>query len=252
MVRAWLAVLALIGCNGDRMTDGDSGGPPVPTVDTGDDSQYFPADSIYVSAELPFDGTRQVTADVQGNSAPPLVLITLATSEWDSTGGDVENYCVIGIPLLQAVPRDVGNDSRLWFGVSWVPSLDPVLSTCDTPGFELNPRRWGSDPVFQFTEGVDYFVAVGEMTPYVAQSVKAQAPELDLIGGAIGLPSFFVIDGVEGVVNHVYTFAFEMDEAGRLEVDNGAFVEIPSKSFQADPRQSAYYSLTSLYYWQVP
>lgn len=252
MGRAMLAVLALIGCNGNQPTD-ETVVPPAPPVDTGTEDGFFPANCIYLNAELAFDGVRPVVADVQGNATPPLVLITLATEDWDNSPNDVENYCVIGIPLTQATDRNVSADPRLWFGVDWAPSLDPVLTTCNTPGYELNPRRWGVDPVAQLTNGVGYFVAVGAMTPYVAEAVKSQAPDLDLIGGSIGLPDFFAVeDGSAGRVDHVYTFAFEMDEAGRLPVENGALIEIPSGELAADPFRPAFYSMTSLFFWKVP
>lgn len=241
---------ACSGSDGNDLTDADSGGP---TVDTFDASGYFDASRIYVNAELPYDGRRQVVADIEGNATPPVIFITLASTEWDGTGADVENYCLIGIPLTQAIPRDVSDDARLWFGVTWQEALDPVLSTCNTPGYELNPRRWGSDPVGQLTQEVDYFVAVGAMTPYVADAVTKQAPELDLIGGSIGLPDFFQVSGENpGRVDHVYTFAFEMDATGRLVVDNGSLVEVPSSEAQNNPDQPVYYSLTSLFFWQVP
>ncbi len=260
-IRAGLG-LVVLGCTGGDPRNVRAPLDLAPNEDTfPEEDPYFPARQIFFSAELGYDGVGVVAADVDGNANPSAVMITLATRDWDGTGSDLENYCVIALPLENAVPRDVSKvgeelDLRsareLWFGFTWDPLADPLLTTCNTPGYELDPALWGGDAVSRLTSGVEHFVAIGQQTRTVQDFLKANAPDLDLVGGALGLPPGFMVNGREPLrIDDAYAFAYRMDQDENVLVEEGGLAQIPSAELADDPFQPAFYSVSSLVFWEI-
>ena len=252
-----LAMLAVVACDGNGSSDsGDSGYEP-PPVDTSPEFPWFEASQIYLNAEIAYDGARPITADVDGNAIPPMIYFTLATDGWDGTSADVENYCLIGIPLVDPDERperlfEQSTYRSMYFAYGWNRDRDPVLSTCNTEGYEFDPEMWGNDPVGLFTNDVDHFIAIGPLTEETQRIIQQQAPDLDLVGGTIGVPGFFGNSGgAPGQINLVYAFAYATDSSGRLLVESGGLVERTGTDIAGDNQQPAFYSMSSLVYWQL-
>jgi hypothetical protein len=264
----WL-VLGLLGCGGDDAGDGTT--PPTETGDTDTETdtdtdtptdtepplpEYFEVADIFVEARFGVDvatGEVGVVERLNGTFEYPMIEVFLADAEWSGDVQDVAHYCSILLVLERnPVPDWVSDDPRLVWGVDWDP-LDPPLTSCNTPGYELNPFDWGLNVITTFTADPSWGVAVGAPTPAL---VKQLEPVLGgdvvyLLGGTLHVSSLLASAPIE----NVYGYAYAVDADLKLvdaEGDNLLDPLLASEVHDGGALlSSAWITLSSLTAWSV-
>ena len=249
-----LALGLCFSCTGPTDMAADSGVEP--TDNRIQDSEapypYFDVGAIYLTAEFAYNGSRLVTGDIDGQSIAPMIYYTFATAEWDRDPSDVENYCIMGYPLSRAEMKLPDMDfQRLWFGYAWNSSEEPLITTCNTPGYELDPRRWERRPLNDFfNEEASIYIAIGEMSSRTAGYLAGQSIDIDPVGGVFGLPKF--TDSVDHREDFMYALPYATDESGRARFGPDGLVPIPSVDLRdADGQIPALYSVWALTSWRL-
>lgn len=241
--------------------DDDDTSPPDPTGGTGGGGgNYFNATEIHLSSQFAYDSaSRTVRAvDFSGYALDPDISIILALSTWDGSLASTSQYCAIVLPLTTATYASwVAADPRLWYGVDYN-TADGALTSCNTPGFELDPNVWGADPAYGFLS--DYYggynaygIAVGDMSPDVNDLLAMYVDPADLVfflGGRMVIPDWLP-GGPD--LDDVYGSAYEVD-ANFSVVDDGSGYLVPISSASVNLGSnilSAWYSLDALVYWTI-
>lgn len=259
----------LVACDGDgsRVAPGTTpfAWPPTSTgtdcVDTGDcePSPWFEVVYLTWSAQfgLDRDGQRLGAVNTPYGPVEPSIDLLLGTRRWSRSGfdsGDTTEYCLVSMPLRDATPPSwIVGDPSLWYGVAY--AGDAPLSTCDTPGYELDPEQWTADPlgaIARYESGeVGWSAAVGELSENAARIVASAFRPEDLpyvFGGAMTVPL------LSGTDRDVYALAYHVDALGAVSIGpdgslDAFLAEDVRASREAVP--SAWYNVVALYIYML-
>ena len=261
-----MGVGALVACGGSDKdkptgtTDPDPEPPVVETAPTGNPGpSYFDATEIHISGTFGYDSDARSQVTVEGaySPLPPQYIIALSVAGWFDFS-QVDQYCVVILPFDNATLRtEALKDPRLYYGIDYDGGKkDVALTDCNTEGYELDPVAWGDDPIMTFLYGEEdsYYMAVGDPTKTVSDLFAAYPDlEVNMVGGAMGIPDWLPTSTIAGVVEDTYGYAFEVDKTFNLVYDNDGFaVPIPNTNIWSGTNMAtAYYSLNSLTYWTL-
>lgn len=267
MRRTLFTALAVVACNGDpsRTAPGTHipWSPPdtdSECVDSGcDASPWFDITYLTWSAQFGYsrpDDRLTAVATPYGPVEPSIELL-LGTKRWSRSGfdsGDTTAYCLVSLPLSEVTtPAWVTSDAGLWFGVGYQ-GAEP-LSTCDKPGYELDPSKWGDDPIALIAgpdgSGGSWGAAVGELSENAHAIVQSsfRPEDLDYVfGGAMAVPL------LSGIDDDVYGIAYELDELGAVSIgDDGSLDAWLAQDVRGPSGgvRSAWYNVVALYIYRL-
>jgi len=256
------ALLAACDGGGSRVAPGTTAGPwnpgtPDGTVpcDSGcDASPYFEVTYLTWQAYFGYDPVRREVMPVWTpyGAIEPAFDLLLGEPKWEKSGfdvGETDAYCLIQLPLTDG-DRPALLPPSLWHGVGYTGAAP--IGTCGSPGYELDPYFWSSDPMSSLAYMDGWWGAgIGELSPDAAAIIaSAVAPEdvPYIFGGVLAVPLL-----TTGLDYDVYALGFVLDDNDVLHLGNDGTLD----AFLADDVRTgsaeiaAWYTVTALYIYVI-
>jgi hypothetical protein len=235
-----------VGDDDDDDDDDDSG------LDSGQTpgDQYFDVTYFMVDATFAYDSTTGavVTATSPYGELPSYIGLYMGEAAWEAAGFafDSDAYCAIILPLTAtaqaAWPAGVG----MWYGFDYNVADAPGTS-CNTPGYELDPELWGTQIEVDLATYYGWGVGVGPLKEDYIEDYVGEDIETQILGAYVNNTMLPPPEGVEGYVS----LAFEMNAAYEVTVDNeGLLVALEADTINLGGNiATAYYRVYSRLIW---
>jgi hypothetical protein len=225
------------GTTGDDDDDDDAAGDDDDAAGDDDDSgldsgqtpgdQFFDVTYFMVDATFSYDSTTGavVEASTPYGAAPSYIGLYMGEAAWEAAGFDFgsDAYCAIILPLTATTPAAWPAGVGMWYGFDYNVADVPGTS-CNTPGYELDPALWGTQIEVDFATYYGWGVGIGPLNETYVPDYAGEEIEDQILGAYINNTMLPAPEGVQGYVAR----AFEMNAAYEITVyGDGYLVGIP-------------------------